>query len=227
MIDPSIWADEDFGMLSSEAQILFIGIISNADDEGRLPGNALYLTSTIMPFKGVTSTKATALRDEIVAHMRSVQLYVVENREYIQLKNWLSYQSINKATESKYPPLPEDYGSTTVTLPPNRIEEKRIEEKGREERPRSKYSSFESLKEAPENELQELANSTGSTLAFVYSKIDDMGNWLEKNGHSGQYGKPWKNFMAALRDFVKSDALKVKERRPYERPNLVVAPGAS
>lgn len=124
MIDPSIWADEDFGNLSPMAQILFIGMISNADDEGRLPGNALFLTSTIMPFKGLSKEKSIELRNEVVTHMRSVILYAVDEKEYLQFMKWRSYQTINKASESKYPSLPEDYGSTTVVLPSKRIEEK-------------------------------------------------------------------------------------------------------
>lgn len=132
MIDPTIWADEDFGRLSYEEMILFIGMISNADDKGRLPGNALYLASTILPYKGLTTKQATVIRDNVVSIMSSVILYTIDGKEYIQLKNWLSYQSINKAHDSKYPPLPEDYGSDTVALPPNRIEEKRKEEKKKE-----------------------------------------------------------------------------------------------
>jgi len=127
MIDPTIWADEDFGTLTPEAQIMFIGMFSNADDEGRLPGNALFLASTIMPYKGLTKDQATALRDEVLQQMQSIILYEVEGKEYLQFKKWSSYQSINKPTGSKYPLLPEDYSSDTVTLPPNRIEKKGIE----------------------------------------------------------------------------------------------------
>ena len=35
MIDPSMWINEDFGTLSTLAKLVFIGLFSSADDEGR------------------------------------------------------------------------------------------------------------------------------------------------------------------------------------------------
>jgi len=64
-------------------------------------------------------------------HMASntlVQLYEVAGVEYLAHPNWAKYQVINKRTPSKYPAPPEDYGRTTVGLPPNRREVKLREE---------------------------------------------------------------------------------------------------
>lgn len=127
MIDPAIWADEDFGTMPAEDQVFFIGLFSNADDEGRLPGNALYLASVIFPYKGYSKEQAIKVRDRVLKTMKSATLYVVDGKEYIQLQKWTNYQSINKPTQSNYPPLTEDSRSTTVGLPPNRIEKNRIE----------------------------------------------------------------------------------------------------
>jgi hypothetical protein len=134
MIDPSIWADDGFGKLSSDAQVMFIGLFSNADDEGRLPGDPKYLASVIFPFRGITTPKAHKILKEIKEKMKSVTFYQVESQSLIQLDKFLQYQSINKSTKSKYPQppntqnntgeLPIDYGSTTVRLPPNRREKK-------------------------------------------------------------------------------------------------------
>ena len=38
MIDPNIWDSEDFSKLSILGRLLFIGMFSNADDEGRGKG---------------------------------------------------------------------------------------------------------------------------------------------------------------------------------------------
>lgn len=40
-IKPEMWQDEDFGLLDPEAQLLFIGLISHADDHGRFKGSAM------------------------------------------------------------------------------------------------------------------------------------------------------------------------------------------
>lgn len=127
MIDPTIWADEDYGTLTYGAMVMFIGIISNADDEGRLPGNALYLSSSIFPYKGLTSDEAITLRDEILSKMKSLKLYKVEDKEYLQLMNWEGYQSINRPSKSKYPPFMEGSVKDHGGLTPNRIEKNRKE----------------------------------------------------------------------------------------------------
>ena len=51
MIDPNIWQSEDFGKLSLLAKIVFIGLFSNADDEGRGRANPVYLKSTLFPYE--------------------------------------------------------------------------------------------------------------------------------------------------------------------------------
>lgn len=141
MIDPSIWADEDFGSLSPEAQVLYIGIISNADDEGRLPANPAFLSASIFPFKGLTAEQAKDIRSEVLTRMKSAILYIVDGKEYIELKKWYQYQAINRPTPSKYPKneakseqslnthaqLTEDSVSNHGGLTPNRIEKNRKE----------------------------------------------------------------------------------------------------
>ena len=126
MIDPSIWADEDFGMLSPEAQVFYIGLISNADDEGILPGNPNYLASIIMPYKAITQERASKILYEVLSHMRSVIYYEQDGKRYISLANWDKYQTINKKAKTKYPKptdervkviLPEDYHTIIVGLP--------------------------------------------------------------------------------------------------------------
>ena len=47
MIDPNIWESEDFSKLSVLARLVFIGIFSNADDDGRGRGKSAYLKSII------------------------------------------------------------------------------------------------------------------------------------------------------------------------------------
>lgn len=191
MVDPTIWADEDFGNLSSEAMVMFIGMVSNADDEGRLPGNALYLASTIFPYKGLSIQKATTLRDEVLNKMKSAILFSVDNKEYIQFKNWSSYQSINKPSSSKYPPLPEDYRSPTVALPSNRIEENRKEKKGIESTPaylsNFPLEDFSDL-EATEKQLRLEAETALNWLKSEGETKKDYRAFL-RNWFTGKYGK--------------------------------------
>ena len=55
MIDPNIWQSEDFSKLSTLGKLVFIGLFSLADDEGRGRCNPVYLKSTLN-FIGISLT---------------------------------------------------------------------------------------------------------------------------------------------------------------------------
>ena len=50
MIDPGFWIDEKLGTISPLARLLFMGLISNSDDEGRLPGHPALIKSQVFPY---------------------------------------------------------------------------------------------------------------------------------------------------------------------------------
>lgn len=132
MISPSMWESLSFSELSDFAKLVFISLISHADDEGRGVAKAGTVTSFTFPNdenKRVADVKKAL--SEIALKM-SVQFYSIDGRDYYVMTNWLDYQTINKPTKSKFPPppnagvggdirsngeLPHDYGRTTVGLP--------------------------------------------------------------------------------------------------------------
>jgi DNA-binding PadR family transcriptional regulator len=67
---------------------------------------------------------------------------------------------------------------------------------------KGKYSAITSI--GPD-ELQEVAQNYQVPVSFVQSKYDDMVNWHESTG------KVRKNWLATLRNFVKSDAIKIRK----------------
>jgi len=64
------------------------------------------------------------------------------------------------------------------------------------------FSKVESLTEFV---LQEIAYKYQVPMAFVQSKLDDVINYV------AAHGKPYKDYRAALSNFVKKDALKIKQ----------------
>lgn len=68
---------------------------------------------------------------------------------------------------------------------------------------KGKYSSLESLGEA---EFQQIAEDYQVPIEFVRSKYDDLVNYVPNKA-----GKPYKDYHAALRNFVKLDALKIRK----------------
>jgi hypothetical protein len=49
-IKPEMWADEKVGQLSRDARLLFVGLITMADDEGRLRGCPAAILGHVFPY---------------------------------------------------------------------------------------------------------------------------------------------------------------------------------
>lgn len=112
MIDPSIWQSEDFSRLSTLAKLVFIGLFSLADDEGRGRCNSVFLKSSIFPYdESIRSADIDKTLSEISSNM-SVIFYSCNGSSYYCLYNWNTWQKIDKPTESKIP----EYDKETMEL---------------------------------------------------------------------------------------------------------------
>ncbi len=110
MIDPNIWQSEDFSKLSTLGKLVFIGLFSLADDEGRGRSNPVYLKSTLFPYEeGIRSADIDKTLSEISSNM-SVIFYSCNGSSYYSLYNWNTWQKIDRPTESKIP----EYDETTM-----------------------------------------------------------------------------------------------------------------
>ena len=108
MIDPNIWQSEDFGKLSTLAKIVFIGLFSLADDEGRGRCNPVYLKSTLFPYEeNIRSTDIDKTLSEISSNM-SIVLYSCNGSSYYSLLSWNEFQKIDRPSQSKIPEYDED-----------------------------------------------------------------------------------------------------------------------
>lgn len=115
MIDPSIWQSEDFSKLSYFSRLVFIGLFSNADDEGRGRANPAFLKSAIFPYDdGLRVADIEKSLNEIAAHM-STTFYTHDEKEYYAFDHWADWQKIDRATQSKFP-APEDGNITRRAL---------------------------------------------------------------------------------------------------------------
>ena len=149
MIDPSIWGSEDFSHLSTLAKLVFIGLFSNADDEGRGRAKPVYIKSILFPYdEQMRVTDIEKSLQEIAAHM-SITFYAHDGTEYYSLDNWTEWQKVEKPTLSRIPAFGEDSGNSRGVLDDEsrlieenriRIEEKK-KKKGMEgdKPPRSKF----------------------------------------------------------------------------------------
>ena len=129
MIHPTIWDDEDVGMLSDGAFRFFIACISNADDDGKLEASARRMRAIAFKYSDSVSIEQTEeYLQELSAKLRSFCRYTVDGREYVKLLKWRSYQEIHKC-HYKASTLPEPdensinsecipyaYGTDTVSV---------------------------------------------------------------------------------------------------------------
>lgn len=79
-----------------------MGLISNADDEGRLPGNAMLIKSIIFPYDNYAVSK---IEDWLLSlcKLKIIIRYKIDDQTYIQVVNFLKHQTINRPTPSKIP----------------------------------------------------------------------------------------------------------------------------
>jgi len=97
MIHASFFTDEAIGELQFLDRLLFLGMITLADDGGVVRANPAYLRASLFPYDdSVTVQQVSEARDR-VAGLDSVMLYEDEDgRELILFLHWLRYQKINR-----------------------------------------------------------------------------------------------------------------------------------
>lgn len=96
MIDPHIWEDPGFNGLSLQARLLFIGMVSNADDEGYLRGDAGSLKRLIFGFDdSITKADVENWIQEITL-IPNIHFYTVGNETFTHFTKWDTYQKQQK-----------------------------------------------------------------------------------------------------------------------------------
>jgi hypothetical protein len=104
MLDGAFWEDRKVqSRLSLAARYLFIGLISNADDEGRVCADPVWLKSRIFLYDAITVDEVRTALEEIAATCPSVHLYESDGDPYIAFLKWSTYQSIKNARPSAIP----------------------------------------------------------------------------------------------------------------------------
>lgn len=109
MIESEIWFNEKVANLPITGRLLFIGIFSTADDDGRLIASPKYLKAHIFPYDDdITAQTVKDLREQCVSQ-GLFQVYSTNGREYLQIPGWENHQLIRKDRykTSKLPP-PDD-----------------------------------------------------------------------------------------------------------------------
>lgn len=105
---PFIWEDERFGHLTDVSKLVFIGLITISDDEGRFRTLPSYLSGRLFPYdpRGVRKV-AKGLRE-----LADTGLICLYGGQYGYLPGWEKHQRISHRTPSLLPsPLPNGSGA--------------------------------------------------------------------------------------------------------------------
>lgn len=208
MLSPDIWTDEGFIECSPMARLLFIGLISHADDEGRGCAGTLALKSKIFPADKLKDVDMRRFLDEVIHKLR-VRFYAVEGRDYYQLDRWTQHQYVQSKRPSTIPCPDNDIAPSTVpstyeqrndngAVSSNGIEKKGIEKK-------EKKRAFAENVTLTEEEHGKLLAAYGA--ANTRKLIDKLDNF------KGSKGRTYKSDYRAILSWV-VDALGLQPLAP-------------
>jgi hypothetical protein len=110
-LKPEIWMSPQIMNVEHSTRLLFIGLITQADDEGRGTADPRRLKASIFGGDDVTSSNVRRWLDELAAQALIILYETASHGLLYELPSWRSHQKIDRAKKSTYPP--PDHG-----LPP-------------------------------------------------------------------------------------------------------------
>jgi hypothetical protein len=115
-LKPDIWLSPQVMNLPVEARLLFIGLITQADDKGRGTADPRRLKAAVFPGDDVSVSQVADWLDKIATQRLAVLYENDMHGRLFALPTWGRHQSISKPKESPYPPpltsLPDESGTS-------------------------------------------------------------------------------------------------------------------
>jgi hypothetical protein len=118
-IDPDLWTDDRVQALPTPlAILLYIGMISQADDDGRFEWNARQLFARVFALRDDVKLRDVEQAMAAISECGLVQVYSSAGRSFAAHPAWRKHQYISRPTKSKIPEPPcEDSRSPHVQTP--------------------------------------------------------------------------------------------------------------
>jgi hypothetical protein len=106
-IKPSFWGDDKVSELSRDARLLFLGLVSMADDSGRFLGSPSAISGYIYPNDKI-QPKWLAARLAELEQSGMVVFYNGGRIRYGAIPNWRKHQKISHPQRSTLPAPPDN-----------------------------------------------------------------------------------------------------------------------
>jgi hypothetical protein len=199
-IKPDFFSNEEIGQLSAEARLLFIGLWTLADKQGRLQDRPIRIGAQLFPYDSNWSI-ASLLED--LDQAKLIWRYEVDDKKCIQIINFAKHQNPHpRETDFGLPPAPQsreitgnskasrvdthvlthglmDYGHT----PPTPSQQSEPVEKTGVRDSKSRFSLKECIKFA--KSLKSIKNPDGFGKTIWRSGDQDEAIAAYQSGHSG------------------------------------------
>ncbi len=102
MINSRFFESLDVADLTILQRFLLMGMIVQADDQGRLPGDPRWIKVKIFPYDDIPIKSINEALESISDYDDTLIQYVVNEKKIIQLRNWWKYQNLQWAAPSEY-----------------------------------------------------------------------------------------------------------------------------
>ena len=207
MIDPDFWSDEKLGSCTRDERLLFMGLISNSDDEGRGRANSKLIKSTIFPYDNDLKSSQVEKMLFNLCSKKMICIYIIDDQEFYFLPNFKNHQIINRPTRSKIPEMPETVDACVLTedslnthggLTPN-IKEKKIREVNIN---KYKYGEFKNVLLSSE-EYMKLSEKFPEDINI---RIENLSGYIASKGIS------YKSHYATILQWANKEPPKVKSK---------------
>lgn len=149
-IKPEFWTDEKMAVLDPMTRLVFLGLISMADDFGRLIDNIKSIDGMLFPHTEESSREAL----ETLAKLgRTLRYKSKAGQQLIQIVKWSDHQKVNHpGKEILPPPSPEDWAKPVTAQRLNRkplASRKRVSREAQESDKNSSYLISTTLDQRP------------------------------------------------------------------------------
>lgn len=105
-LKPETWGHAKVSRVSRDARLLFIGLVSTADDAGRLLGSPKTIAGNVFPNDDDVGPSEVAEWLDELERVGLAERYEVEGVRYVVLPGFTEHQKISKPTPSRLPEPP-------------------------------------------------------------------------------------------------------------------------
>ncbi len=195
LIAPHFWEDSRVKALLLPERLFLVGMISHADDEGRLLADPAYLRSKIFPYDDFTLEEIKTMRDHIIEMNPNVQLYINNGEEYIAFRKWSRYQKPSHPQPSILPKPPELQEPAQEPFPERVQEQDQPKTRTSPSQVRSGQDKLGKVRVAQED-FKKYFNSESDLTDFLMTKLTES---ISAARQAGAHGEQWA--IAVLEEF--------------------------